>query len=62
MSGARGFSFRADAPLDMRLDPTRGRTAADYLATHDEAELADVIFRYGEERNARRIARAIKAR
>jgi 16S rRNA (cytosine1402-N4)-methyltransferase len=59
---ARGFSFRTDAPLDMRLDPTRGPTAADYLAEHDEAELADVIFRYGEERNARRIARAIKAR
>jgi 16S rRNA (cytosine1402-N4)-methyltransferase len=59
---ARGFSFRVDVPLDMRLDPTRGPTAADYLAEHDEVELADVIFRYGEERNARRIARAIKAR
>jgi 16S rRNA (cytosine1402-N4)-methyltransferase len=58
----RGFSFRADAPLDMRLDPSRGPTAADYLATHDEADLADIIFRYGEDRNARRIARAIKTR
>jgi len=58
----RGFSFRADAPLDMRLDPSRGATAAEYLATHDEADLADVIFRYGEDRNARRIARAIKQR
>lgn len=58
----RGFSFRADAPLDMRLDPTRGQTAADYIATHDEAELADAIFRFGEERNSRRIARALKAK
>jgi 16S rRNA (cytosine1402-N4)-methyltransferase len=58
----RGFSFRVDAPLDMRLDPGAGTTAAAYLAEHDEAELADVIFRYGEERNARRIARAIKTR
>jgi 16S rRNA (cytosine1402-N4)-methyltransferase len=58
----RGFSFRVDAPLDMRMDPTRGVTAAAYIAERDETELADVIFRYGEERNARRIARAIKAR
>jgi 16S rRNA (cytosine1402-N4)-methyltransferase len=60
--GERGFSFRTDAPLDMRLDPTRGETAADYIAGHDEVELADVIFRYGEERNSRRIARALKLR
>ncbi|MGA2393150.1 MAG: 16S rRNA (cytosine(1402)-N(4))-methyltransferase RsmH [Candidatus Lustribacter sp.] len=59
---ARGFSFRADAPLDMRLDPTRGETAADYIASHDETELADAIFRFGEERNSRRIARALKAK
>jgi len=59
---ARGFSFRSDAPLDLRMDPTRGETAAEYLASRDEGELADVIFRYGEERNSRRIARAIKAR
>jgi 16S rRNA (cytosine1402-N4)-methyltransferase len=59
---ARGFSFRADAPLDMRLDPTRGETAADYIVEHDEVELADAIFRFGEERNSRRIARALKAK
>ncbi len=58
--GARGFSFRADAPLDMRLDPTHGETAAEYIVSHDEVELADVIFRYGEERASRRIARALK--
>ena len=45
---ARGFSFRADAPLDMRLDPAQGETAADYIRERDEAELADVIFRYGD--------------
>jgi 16S rRNA (cytosine1402-N4)-methyltransferase len=55
----RGFSFRRDEPLDMRMDPTRGETAADLLARVDEAELADVIFRFGEERHSRRIARAI---
>ncbi|HEY3082868.1 MAG TPA: 16S rRNA (cytosine(1402)-N(4))-methyltransferase RsmH [Chloroflexota bacterium] len=55
----RGFSFQADAPLDMRLDPTAGPTAADLLRDLDERELADVIFRYGEEPRARRIARAI---
>ncbi len=60
--GERGFSFRTDAPLDMRLDPTRGETAAEYIASHDETELADAIFRFGEERNSRRIARALKAR
>lgn len=58
----RGFSFRSDAPLDLRLDPTRGETAADFVAYRDEVELADVIFRYGEDRNSRRIARALKAR
>jgi len=60
--GERGFSFRSDAPLDMRLDPTQGETAAAYIETHDEVELADAIFRYGEERNSRRIARVLKAR
>ena len=59
---ARGFSFRADAPLDMRLDPTRGETAAAFIAECDEADLADAIFRYGEERNSRRIARALKSK
>jgi 16S rRNA (cytosine1402-N4)-methyltransferase len=55
----RGFSFRRDEPLDMRMDPTRGESAAERLATVDEAELADVIFRFGEERKSRRVARAI---
>ncbi len=57
----RGFSFRAGAPLDMRMDPTRGESAAELLATRDERELADLIYRYGEERHSRRIARAIVA-
>jgi 16S rRNA (cytosine1402-N4)-methyltransferase len=59
---ARGFSFRSDAPLDMRLDPTHGETAADYIVSHDEVDLADAIFRYGDERNSRRIARTLKAK
>ena len=57
----RGFSFRAAAPLDMRLDPTSGASAAEFLAGADEREIADVIYRYGEERASRRIARAIVA-
>jgi 16S rRNA (cytosine1402-N4)-methyltransferase len=57
----RGFSFRRDEPLDMRMD-RRGRdTAADLIASVDEVDLANVIFRYGEERYSRRIARAIVA-
>jgi 16S rRNA (cytosine1402-N4)-methyltransferase len=59
--GERGFSFRIAAPLDMRMDPTAGESAADLLATRDEHEIADVIYRYGEERKSRRIARAIVA-
>src|SRR5689334_19111996 len=55
----RGFSFTADAPLDMRLDPTGGPTAADLVNDTPEGELADLIFRYGEERGSRRIARFI---
>jgi 16S rRNA (cytosine1402-N4)-methyltransferase len=55
----RGFSFRRDEPLDMRMDTTRGETAADLLATIDEGSLADVLFQLGEERKSRRIARAI---
>jgi 16S rRNA (cytosine1402-N4)-methyltransferase len=55
---ARGFSFAADGPLDMRMSGT-GLSAAELLATADEGTLADLIFRYGEERAARRIARAI---
>jgi 16S rRNA (cytosine1402-N4)-methyltransferase len=57
----RGFSFRRDEPLDMRMDPSRGPTAAEMLASADEATLADVIFRFGEERHARRVARALAA-
>jgi 16S rRNA (cytosine1402-N4)-methyltransferase len=56
---ARGFSFGADGPLDMRLDPTGGPTAADLVADLDEKELANLIYRYGEERGSRRIARRI---
>lgn len=55
----RGFSYAQDAPLDMRMDPTRGRTAADVLNTYDEAELTRVLREYGEERFAGRIARRI---
>ena len=55
----RGFSFRRDEPLDMRMDQTSGPTAAQLLANVDESDLADVIFRYGEERFSRRIARRI---
>lgn len=58
---ARGFSFMADAPLDMRMDPTRGESAAEFLARADEREIADVLWQFGEERQARRIARAIVA-
>jgi 16S rRNA (cytosine1402-N4)-methyltransferase len=57
----RGFSFRAAAPLDMRLNPTAGESAADFLANRNEREIADVIYRFGEERASRRIARAIVA-
>jgi 16S rRNA (cytosine1402-N4)-methyltransferase len=55
----RGFSFRADGPLDMRMDTTQGPTAADLLRDVREEELADLIYGYGEERFSRRIARAI---
>lgn len=58
----RGFSFRFDAPLDMRMDTTRGPTAADFLATADERHIAQVIRDYGEERFAVPIAKAIAAR
>ncbi len=59
---ARGFSFRADAPLDMRMDPGCGESAAEFLARADEGEIADVLWKFGEERKARRIAHAIVAR
>jgi 16S rRNA (cytosine1402-N4)-methyltransferase len=57
----RGFSFRRDEPLDMRMDTSAGETAAEALAAVDEADLADVIYEFGEERLSRRIARAIVA-
>ena len=56
---ARGFSFRFDAPLDMRMDQTRGQTAAEFIAGTTEQQLAEVIKNYGEERFAKSIARAI---
>ena len=59
---ARGFSFRHDAPLDMRMDPTRGESAADFLARADERHIAQVIRDYGEERFAVSIAKAVVAR
>jgi 16S rRNA (cytosine1402-N4)-methyltransferase len=55
----RGFSFQRDEPLDMRMDRSQGETAADLLAHASEEDLANAIFRYGEERASRRIARAI---
>ncbi|RMF04298.1 MAG: 16S rRNA (cytosine(1402)-N(4))-methyltransferase RsmH [Chloroflexi bacterium] len=55
----RGFSFQADGPLDMRMNPQAGPTAAELVNTLPEAELANLIYRYGEERHSRRIARAI---
>lgn len=56
---ARGFSFQHDGPLDMRMDNSRGIPASQWLAQASEAEIADVLWRYGEERHARRIARRI---
>jgi 16S rRNA (cytosine1402-N4)-methyltransferase len=58
---ARGFSFRAEGPLDMRMDPTQGMSAADWLATASEAQLREVIGGYGEERFAKQVAAAIVA-
>ena len=58
---ARGFSFAREGPLDMRMDTTRGRTAAEWLDRADEKEIREVIFRYGEERFAKSIAAAIVA-
>lgn len=55
----RGFSFRFEGPLDMRFDPSQAITAADLVNGLDEADLADLLKRYGEERRARRVARAI---
>ncbi len=55
----RGFSFQKDGPLDMRMDPNSGQSAAAWLAVADDQEIADVLKEYGEERFAKRIARAI---
>jgi len=60
--GPRGFSFSRESQLDMRMDPTSGASAYDILATASESELADIFFYYGQERAARRIARAIVRR
>ncbi|QSR34627.1 16S rRNA (cytosine(1402)-N(4))-methyltransferase [Marinobacterium iners] len=57
----RGFSFVNDGPLDMRMDTSRGESAADWINRADEQEIADVMYRYGEERFSRRMARAIVA-
>ena len=59
---ARGFSFRFDGPLDMRMDTSRGESAADYLARADESHIAQVIRDYGEERFAVQVAKALVAR
>lgn len=59
---ARGFSFRFSGPLDMRMDTTRGESAADFLARADERQIAEVIRNYGEERFAAQIAKALVAR
>jgi 16S rRNA (cytosine1402-N4)-methyltransferase len=61
LDSERGFSFKRDEPLDMRMDTTTGETAAEALAEVDEKTLADVVFQFGDERHARRVARAIVA-
>jgi 16S rRNA (cytosine1402-N4)-methyltransferase len=58
---ARGFSFRRDGPLDMRMDPSSGESAAEWLARASEKDIGEVIWRYGEERFAKQIARALVA-
>lgn len=58
---ARGFSWRGEGPLDMRMDATQGRTARELLLTMSEQELVHILFRYGEEPFARRIAKELKA-
>ncbi|MBK8284464.1 MAG: 16S rRNA (cytosine(1402)-N(4))-methyltransferase RsmH, partial [Ahniella sp.] len=55
----RGFSFMSEGPLDMRMDPSRGQSVADWLARAGESEIADVLWLYGEEKSSRRIAKAI---
>jgi 16S rRNA (cytosine1402-N4)-methyltransferase len=56
---SRGFSFQQNGPLDMRMNPAQGESAADWLAQADEAEIARVLWQYGEERQSRRIAKKI---
>lgn len=58
----RGFSFMKDGPLDMRMDPTSGQSAADWINNAEEFDIADVFYRLGEERHSRRMAKAIVAR
>lgn len=58
---SRGFSFKHDGPLDMRLDPSSGVSAAELLATASEAEIAEILWTFGEERGSRRIARKVVA-
>lgn len=58
---SRGFSFLRDGPLDMRMDPTSGQSAAQWLAVAAEQDIANVLYRYGEEKKSRRLARAICA-
>ena len=58
----RGFSFLNDGPLDMRMDPTQGQSAADWINSASEADIATVLFEYGEERFSRRMAKAIVMR
>jgi 16S rRNA (cytosine1402-N4)-methyltransferase len=60
-AAGRGFSFRRDEPLDMRMDRTSGETAAEVIDRVDEQELADAIYQFGEERRSRQVARAIVA-
>jgi 16S rRNA (cytosine1402-N4)-methyltransferase len=55
----RGFSFRFEGPLDMRMDTSRGMTAAEWLAVTEEKDIADAIYRFGEDRDSRRIAKAL---
>ena len=59
---SRGFSFRHDGPLDMRLDPSSGMSAAEWLASASEAEITEILWTFGEERGARKIARKVIAK
>src|SRR4029453_11916857 len=56
---SRGFSFMREGPLDMRMDQTQDLTAADVVNTYGEKEIADILYKYGEERRSRAIARSI---